>query len=201
MINSTTPMNVTGSTMGDIRLGVPNRYFVPQTLVYENGGIIRFQNDGQAMVAEPRFSVANNSGASTYSYTVSLTHVWLFGTGSASGTGFEGINSRLIGMDAQSYDNINTSIYLNLSTEYGRAWFNFYNNTLLDSYDPGNVDFSSGGGVTTAETSFYLITLTEAAGSDSTVEVELKNTDDSSKTLNYNIAYIDITIGKGGTEF
>ncbi len=202
LLNDTNiPVNKT--TMGNIKLSVPNRYFVPQTIIYENGGIIRRQSDGEAVVAEPRFSIANNTQGSNYSYDVTITSIWLFGLGSASGNGVEGVNSKLIGMDFQTYDDVNSSIYINLTTSYGNAWYSFYNNTLANSYKPGTVTFSETGTSTTVETSFYKITLEEVGFDDYTLDVELKNTGNCLKSLNLNVAYIDIAIGqkRGGTDF
>ena len=191
------------ATQGNIRLDVPNRYYIPQSIIYENGGIIRFQNDGEAMIAESRFSVSNNSQGSNYSYTVSLTSISLFGVGSVSGNGVEGINSKLIGMDFQRYEDLSSSLFINVSTRYGESWFTFYNNTLKESYMPGAVDFSVVGDTTTVETSFYKIVLEEIGFMDYDISVELKNTGSCLNEFNFNVAYMDIAIGqkRGGTDF
>src|SRR4030067_63250 len=70
---------------------VLTRYYIPQSVVYENGAVIRSQSDGQAVRADPTFEVdvVNNS------VQVSWTHVSLFGQGSASGTTTEGIHPKL----------------------------------------------------------------------------------------------------------
>jgi hypothetical protein len=126
----------TRTTSGNIELYVPNRYFVPQTLIYENGAILRHQNDGQVVIAEPHMTISNKSSDGNESYDVSVNLMWLFGTGSASGSNVEGISAKLIGMDLLEFKGINSSIFLNHTSEYGEAWYNYYNETLRDSYEP-----------------------------------------------------------------
>jgi hypothetical protein len=183
---------------GNIELWVPNRYFVPQTLTYENGAILRYQNDGEIVIADPHFSISNKTGSGSESYEVSINLIWLFGVGSASGSGVEGITSKLLGMDFLESDNINSSIYVNHSTEYGEAWFTYYNETLDNAYEPdlGSISYSQVLGTTTVETSFYKVELTKAAEFDYTISIELKNTDDCLTKLNLNTSYVDIGIGR-----
>ena len=203
--NSGTNFNVTETTKGNIGLSVPNRYFVPQTLVYENGAIIRYQNDGEMVVAEPTFLVTNNTVAGNYSYKVAMTIMWLFGVGGTSGSGMDGINSKLIGLDIRTYDNPNSTVYINHTTSYGDAWYKYYNSTLTQAYepDPSGVVYSKTSTTTTAETSFYKITLTKLGFQNYKLSVELKNTGNCLKRLKLNIAYVNIAIGskRGETEF
>jgi hypothetical protein len=190
--------SISESSMGEIGLAVPNRYFVPQTIVYENGAIIRHQNDGEQMVADARFSVINKSSGSDFHYEAAVTLVWLFGAGSASGSGMEGISSKLFGMNVQSYENLNSSIYINHTTQYGEAWFEFYNHTLHNAYapDPSLVDYSQTGGTTIVSTGFYSVTLTDLGDELYDLSIVLKNTNGCLKKLDLNVGYIDIAIGR-----
>jgi hypothetical protein len=175
------------TTKGNIELKVPNRYYVPQTLIYENGAILRRQSDGEVVIAEPHMTIANKSSGTDESFDVSINLMWLFGTGSASGSNVEGINSKLVGMDLLEFNDVNSSIYLNHTSRYGDAWFNFYNSTLRDSYTPSSVTYTEIGNVITAETDFYKLVRTKLSEVKYTLEVELKNTDDCLSKLKLKI--------------
>jgi len=119
-----TKLNETSA--GRIALDVMNRYYIPQSVVYENGAVIRSQSDGQAVRADPTFEVdvVNNS------VQVSWTHVSLFGQGSASGTTTEGVHSKLLGVDRQDYANVRSDLWINATTASGLAWVAYFNRTL-----------------------------------------------------------------------
>jgi hypothetical protein len=87
---------------------------------------------------------------------------------------------------------------VNHSTEYGEAWFTYYNETLDNAYEPdwGSISYLQVLGTTTVETSFYKVELTKAAEFDYTISIELKNTDDCLTKLNLNTSYVDIGIGR-----
>ncbi len=115
---------------GNVRLHVFNRYFPQQSIVYENGALIRAQADGQVVKGEPSFRafVANNSAE------IDFTLIDLFGTGGVAGIGAEGIQARVISVDLQEYGDLLTDVYVNASTAYGPAWFRFLNDTLGLAY-------------------------------------------------------------------
>src|SRR3989304_6186179 len=119
-----TKLNETSA--GRIALDVLNRYYIPQSVVYENGAVIRSQSDGQAVRADPTFEV----GVVNNSVQVSWTHVSLFGQGSASGTTTEGIHSKLLGVDRQDYANVRSDLWINATTVSGVAWVAYFNRTL-----------------------------------------------------------------------
>jgi hypothetical protein len=170
--------SVSRTTSGNIELRVPNRYYVPQTLIYENGAILRRQSDGEVVIAEPHMTIANRSSGSNESYDVSINLMWLFGTGSASGSNVEGINSKLIGMDLLVFNEINSSIYINHTSDYGNAWYNFYNSTLRDAYTPNSVIYTEIGTIITVETDFYKLERRKISDTEYSLSLELKNTDD-----------------------
>jgi len=137
--NSTTVPEATCACGGLVRLNVFNRYFPRQEIGYENGALIRSQQDGQVVKGEPSFQiiVANNS------VEVDFTLIQLFGTGGVAGVGAEGLQSRVIAVDLQEYRNIQTAIWVNHTTLYGPAWFRFINATLAQAFDVGADEYDT----------------------------------------------------------
>ena len=113
---------------GSIVLDVPNRYNPPQKIVYENGAVIRSQSDGQIIRAQPTFQVTRVNNSLRIGFDI----VSLYGSGSASGSSTEVVNSRLFASDLQTYDLFpnNAVIWINHTSPYGLAWFRFFNNTM-----------------------------------------------------------------------
>ena len=120
----------TDRSAGQILLDVHNRYFVPQVLAYESGGIIRSQVLGQAVRAEPSFAVTKTQN----SVAVAFTLVSLFGTGAAAGTTTDGVSARLIGVDRQDYSTIQSSLWINHTTAFGPAWYGLFNDTFAKAF-------------------------------------------------------------------
>jgi hypothetical protein len=118
------------SSSGEIVLEVFNRYYLHQSLVYENGGVIRAQSDGQGMRADPNFGVTVVNDT----VRISMTHVGLYGNGSVEGSTTEGVHSKLIGVDRQTYTQVLSDVWLNGTTPYGVAWVSFFNRTLADAF-------------------------------------------------------------------
>jgi len=121
---------------GSIVLSVFNRYYVPQTVVYENGAVIRSQQDGQVVRAPPTFLVSKVNGTLQLHFDL----VSLYGRGEITGTGTEVVNTRLFATDHQTYDRFpgNAVIWINHTSAYGLAWYQFLNTTLGSSLNlPG----------------------------------------------------------------
>src|SRR5437867_83519 len=51
------PTRVNESSAGQITLDVFNRYYIRQSIIYENGAVIRWQGDGQTVRVFPTFEV------------------------------------------------------------------------------------------------------------------------------------------------
>ncbi len=124
------PQAVNQTSSGRITLDVFNRYFVRQTLVYENGAVVRSQIDGQSVRAEPSLAV----NIVDENIELAWTQISLFGHGSVSGTATEGIHARLVGVDRQDYANLRTDVWINASSPYGAAWAAFFNRTLAGAF-------------------------------------------------------------------
>jgi hypothetical protein len=116
---------------GSIEIDVQNRYFTPQRIAYENGAIIRSQSTGQVIRGPPTFAVSNVNNA----LDISLGLVSLYGSGTVSGTGTEVINSQLFALDPQEYTSFpaDARIWINHTSRYGLAWFQFFNDTFASA--------------------------------------------------------------------
>ena len=132
--NNTMVPEATCSCGGNVVLTVFNRYYPMQSIAYENGALIRSQADGQVVKAPPSFQVSVPPAAQNATVAIDYVLIQLFGSGGVSGVGAEGLLGRAIGVDLQSYTNINTAIWVNSSTQHGAAWYYFFNNTLAGAY-------------------------------------------------------------------
>jgi len=118
---------------GSVRLRVFNRFYLAQSIAYENGAIIRSQDDGQVVKGQPAFRVGiiENTSASVDFRLIELFEV---GSGDVTGVGAEGLQARLIGLDLQEYTSIQTAIEIRAETLHGPAWYRFFNETLARAY-------------------------------------------------------------------
>lgn len=116
---------------GSIEIDIQNRYFAPQRVAYENGAIIRYQSQGQVVRGPPTFAVTNVNNA----LDISLGLVSLYGSGTVTGTTTEVINSQLFALDPQEYTSFpaDARIWVNHTSRYGLAWYQFLNDTLAAS--------------------------------------------------------------------
>lgn len=209
--------SVDETASGHIKLEVFNRYFVPQSIVYESGGVIRYQQDGQTVRGEPTIEIFVSNGT----VDVTLPLVTLYGTGGAAGTGTEGIQSKLVALDLQTYEDLRSDVWINHTSDYAPAWAQFYNNTLSKAYGVKNSDFStcttnycytrivdSGRLVSLiVKTPFYEVKLTYVTAQDTyTLSVRLANdyldsdpTVPAVRTLTISHAHVNIVIGEQGS--
>ncbi len=115
---------------GSVRLDVYNRYFVPQTLAYENGGVLKAQSDGMVLRAEPTFDITfvNNTEE------ITLVMITMLGYGSLQGSTTEGVHAKVISASMDEYKRVRTNVSLNHTTPFGLAWWGYYNKTLSDLF-------------------------------------------------------------------
>jgi hypothetical protein len=126
---------VNESSSGAVQLDVGNRYFIQQTIAYENGAVIRYQNDGQTIRAQPTFVVVKTNNT----LDVSFGLVSLYGTGLVSGTSTEVVNTQVFAFDRQDYSGLtsNAAVWVNHTSAYGLAWYRFVNATLANALNLG----------------------------------------------------------------
>jgi len=125
------PTRVAEVSNGSVEIDIQNLYFPPQRIIYENGAVIRYQSEGQVIRAAPIFSVRKVNNALDISFAL----VSLYGGGTVSGTNTEVINSQLFALDPQNYANFpaNSVIWINQTSRYGLAWYQFLNETLANA--------------------------------------------------------------------
>jgi hypothetical protein len=122
------PKRVREQSNGTITLDVANRHYIRQKIAYENGAVIRSQQDGQVVRAQPTFIVTETNR----SLKVRMDLVSLYGRGGIFGTTAEVVNARLFATDVQTYDRFpdNAVIWVNHTSAYGLAWYHFWNSTF-----------------------------------------------------------------------
>ncbi len=138
---------ITETSGGNVALYMPNRYFVQQTIIYENGAIIVNQSDGEIVRASPDFKLETYQG----NLSMTLTQVSLQGNNqSVAGFGTRGLNTNLIYCDFQEYDNVTTNVTLTITSPYGQAWEKFMT-SYLSQNAPGlyTLTSSESGGIYT----------------------------------------------------
>jgi hypothetical protein len=113
---------------GAVELDAANRYYLAQRIAYENGAVIRYQLDGQFVRVHPTFSIltANNS------LDISFALVGLYGFGAITGSSVEIVSTQLFAYDRQDYLSFPSDavIWINHTSRYALAWYNFMNQTL-----------------------------------------------------------------------
>ncbi len=128
---------------GTIKLYAANRYYVQQTLVYENDAIILDQNEGE-LVKVPSQLVLRREGAR---YHMAFTLVSMIGNNqSYAGFDTRGVQTLLRFAQGTTYEDAQTNmsggavdglpdnnfIYINQTTQYGDAWYAYFNKTMAD---------------------------------------------------------------------
>ena len=141
---------------GSLDLSLQNRYFSAGDIVYENGAVIRSQPDGQVVRAAPTFQ-ATTSGPNL---NVAFELVNLYGSGSAAGTSTQIVSTKVFAVNQQTYANLSSRLYVNHTSTYGLAWFNFFNSTLSSSLKTSTAfSYTSTIVKTTVTTAYYSLTL------------------------------------------
>ncbi len=148
--------SVTERSGGNVALYMPNRYFVQQTIIYENGAIIVNQSDGEVVRASPDFKLETQAG----NLTMILTQISIQGNNqSVAGFGTRGLNTNLIYCDFQEYSNktnseVTGAVTLTITSPYGQAWEKFMT-AYLSQKAPGLYTLT-----TTESNGVYTVTAT-----------------------------------------
>lgn len=150
----------TVSAGGGIYVNMPNRYYIPQTAMYENDAVIVGQQNGQFMVSNPGFSVSAQGGIHLSILLVTIS------TPNAQNLTYAGLNSvgmtaQLLGYSSSSYNlATGSSFVLTVTTPYQQAWSSYFNQTLSSA----GLTSGTGGNYTMTQVrdgfNFYVLTLT-----------------------------------------
>lgn len=122
---------------GGIVVNVPNRYYIPQSMLYENDAVILGQEGGQVMVADPGFAVSTQGGFHLSLLEVSVSTPTATNL-TYSGTNTVALSTRLVSFSANTYTPVPSlpsvaDVVLNIGTPFPDAWFSFLNSTFLQA--------------------------------------------------------------------
>ncbi|HEY7587618.1 MAG TPA: hypothetical protein VIB49_02575 [Thermoplasmata archaeon] len=129
LLNGVT-MQQSQTASGAMDLNIGNRYNMPQRVAYENGAVIRSQQDGQ-VVRTPNLFIVQKSGSNL---TLAFELVSLYGTGGRTGTATEVVNVKVLGTNVQVYKDVTSPVKIRHVSLYDLAWFNFMNTTLASGF-------------------------------------------------------------------
>lgn len=214
-----TSASVNELAYGSVTLNVANRYFVPQTIAYENGGIVKFQSDGQVLRVEPSFELTNASN----SETVSLVMIVMLGNGTMQGTTTEGVLTKVVSVDTEVYSRVYTDVFVHHRSLYGLAWYDYFTtylnkalNVSSDAYKPCPSTFcfkptQTGGpyGIKfkQIQTPFFMVNVTwNSAAFTFDVWIQLKNDSNPStmtmpiKSFRIQKALVNMAVGGLGSQ-
>ncbi|MGC8912444.1 MAG: hypothetical protein ACP5LE_00715 [Thermoplasmata archaeon] len=146
---STTPYTPiqysTNLTGGYISLHAPNRYYVAQTIVYENGAIIVSQGlDKQVITGAPPVTAEKKDIYKNF--TIALYSL-LGQAASGYAEGTKGIYTSLVYVERfnqRFYEewNITDNVTIEFQTAYPKAWCDFYNKTFAMHNFTSGVDYT-----------------------------------------------------------
>jgi hypothetical protein len=121
-----------GGSLGTLQLNLPNRYYTPETLQFEDGAVIQYQSDTNQFIAYPPIFGLEKEG-NTLDLTMMLTQMYGNATRITSPGTIE-VYSQLLG-DTQTLKNNETgavaSFYLNITTHYPCAWTTFFTQSRI----------------------------------------------------------------------
>jgi len=175
-----------GLAGGSLDLYCPNRYYVEEHLIYENGAVILNQSDGEFIIAGSQFAVKNVGTAQSPSRVVMLTQISMQGANKTiGGTGSKGVNADITYASTNVYDNpTKTTMTITMTTQHGVAWKNFFMRALN-----GTANMTLGNG--------FNITITKHHFSNNLLDYSVMTlTIDSVSTLDFTKAYVRISIGE-----
>jgi hypothetical protein len=116
-----------GGSLGTLQLTLPNRYYTPETLQFEDGAVIQYQSDTNQFMAYPPIFSLEKEG-STLHLTMMLTQMYGNATRLTSPGTIE-VYSQLLGQTQTLENNLTgavASFYLNITTHYPCAWTTFF---------------------------------------------------------------------------
>jgi hypothetical protein len=153
--------NINSVSGGGVVVNIPNRYYIPQSVLYENDAVILGQQSGgQVMLANPGFTISNKSGISLNLLQMSVVTPTSSNI-TFSGTNTVGLNSQLLAFTQNTYT-LGTlgkggPLKITIITPFATAWESFFNSTFAQAgLQPNNYHIYSN------ETSFqnYMLTAT-----------------------------------------
>ncbi len=196
--------NVSGTNNGDrmfwsnssgmVKLLVPNRYYVIQSMIYENDAVILHQTEGELIKAPPQVTL-RKEGAK---YNMIVTQVSLIGKNQTfNGFDNRGITTYVRSATTATYDDVNSqipitdaitgNIYVNQTTHYGDAWYTYMDNMMTRYGFTNGVEYD----ITRSYTNTTFVM-------DPVEVISLSVDSDIISKLTINQAYFDVVVGESG---
>ncbi len=182
------------NSSGNVKLLVPNRYYVVQTIVYENDAIILSQAEGQLVKAPPQITLRKEGAR----YNMIITQTSLIGKNQTfNGFDNRGITTYMRAVTTSTFDDVDAhipttdaltgDIYINQTTQYGDAWESYFDNMMLRYGFTQGVEYQLSR--SWVNTSWEM---------NPTETIRLSIDSDIISTLTINHAYLDLVIGDSG---
>jgi hypothetical protein len=121
------------NSSGSLDLRAFNRFYIPQTIIYQNGGVLLHQQRGDVLKGEPNWIVEKHGNQVRLSLTlISLYHD---SEDTLAGTATEQVTTRLWYTDRWVYTNLsgpNEQVKLSITSKYAVTWEGYYTSFLED---------------------------------------------------------------------
>lgn len=122
-----------GRTGGGLEFYGPNRYYVQQTLAYENGAIILSQEEGEVILSHMSLRIVRYGDE----LMVKMTQISLSGVNkTVGGFGTKGITTTLENSNYVQFRNSSASganLTITINSKFGSAWYEYLNDLLNDT--------------------------------------------------------------------
>ena len=132
------------NSSGVVELVAFNRFYVRQSVVYENGAVIISQKKGDIMKVEPDFLVEKEG--QNVIITISFISLLHESEESIGGIGDESMSTRLLYADKWVYTDltdINQRVFLTINSKYADTWDRYYTTTFENAGLEDGIDFNT----------------------------------------------------------
>ena len=180
---------VAQNASGQLDLNVQNRNYTAGDIVYENGAVLRSQPDGQVVRAAPTFQ-ASKTGSNL---NLAFELVSLYGSGSATGTSTQIVNTKVFAVSQQTY-NVTSPLYVNHTSPYALGWFNFFNSSLSSSLNVRPSTTVAGPITTVTYSPLYQLVLTNLGAFSYRLNMVVYNTP---LFLSFTLQQLYVNVGVG----
>jgi len=123
-----------GKAGGYLELYCPNRYYVEQRIIYENGAVILNQTDGEVILAGPQFLVKNLGTSASPNRVMMMTQITLLGLNvTIGGTGSKGVTADLQFAETKALENSLDAVpqvTVSIESKHAWAWYHYFLNML-----------------------------------------------------------------------
>ena len=124
--------NINSTSGGGVVVNIPNRYYIPQSVLYQNDAVILGQSSGQVMLASPGFTISASSAGTTVSVLQLSVVTPTSSNVTYSGSNTVGLSSQLLAFTQHTYSTPPAleNMTITIVTPFPAAWSNFFNSTF-----------------------------------------------------------------------